>query len=336
MGRTIWTGMLSFGLVSIPVGLYSATEAQRPSLHQFEEGTGDRIRYQRVNERTGEEVPYSRIVKGADVGDGNFVILSQEELDSVAAGRSKSLEIRTFVDRDEIDAVYFDKTYFLGPGNAEAVKLYALLRDAMRDSGKAAIAEFVMRGKEYLASVRPDGDLLVLETLFYVDEVRDSRAEVDRLPGEIKLSSGEMNMASQLIESMSGPWVPSDFRDDYAERLKGLIDAKKNDEEFRPSDAPPAATNVVDLTAALRASIEAVKSQAGKPATGGRPGKSAGTATATESAVQGSATVPAQRKGAGGAPAKSRAELYEIAKQRDLPGRSSMDRDELARALGES
>ena len=170
MARAIWSGVLSFGLVAIPVELYSATEAHRPVFHQFEEGTADRIRYQRVNERTGDEVGYANVVKGADIGGGNYVMLDQDELDSVAPGRSRSLDIHTFVDLDEIDAIYFDKTYFLGPGK-EAAKPYALLRDAMEHSGKAAIASFVMRGKEYLAAVRADGGLLALETLFFADEV---------------------------------------------------------------------------------------------------------------------------------------------------------------------
>jgi DNA end-binding protein Ku len=148
MARAIWSGVLSFGLVAIPVELYSATEAHRPAFHQFEEGTGDRIRYQRVNERTGDEVGYADIVKGADTGGGDYVMLDQDELDSVAPGRSRSLDIHAFVGLDEIDAIYFDKTYFLGPGGKEAAKPYALLRDAMEESGKAAIASFVMRGKE--------------------------------------------------------------------------------------------------------------------------------------------------------------------------------------------
>ena len=149
--------------------------------HQFEEGTADRIRYQRVNERTGDEVGYADVVKGADIGGGNYVMLDQDELDSVAPGRSRSLDIHTFVDLDEIDAIYFDKTYFLGPGK-EAAKPYALLRDAMEHSGKAAIASFVMRGKEYLAAVRADGGLLALETVLR-RRVRDPRAEIDTLPG---------------------------------------------------------------------------------------------------------------------------------------------------------
>jgi DNA end-binding protein Ku len=178
MARAIWSGVLTFGLVSVPVELYSATEAHGPVFHQFEKGTADRIRYQRVNERTTDEVEYSDIVKGAETGGRHYVMLDQEELDSVAPGRSRSMEIHTFVDLDDIDPIYFNKTYYLGPGGEETEKVYALLRAAMGDSDKAAIASFVMRGKEYLAAVRADGDLLALETLREARRpARDSEAK---------------------------------------------------------------------------------------------------------------------------------------------------------------
>jgi DNA end-binding protein Ku len=277
MARAIWSGVLSFGLVSVPVQLYSATEAHEPRFHQFQQGTPDRIRYQRVNERTGDEVEYSDIVKGADVGGGNYVMLEQKELDAVAPGRSRSMEIRTFVDLDEIDPIYFNKTYFLGPGNAETQKTYALLRDAMADSGKAAIASFVMRSKEYLAAVRADEDVLALETLFFADEIRDAGAEIDGLPGQVKLSQQELRMAAQLIESMSGPWNPEDYRDSYTDRVNELIEAKQEDKQYQPASEAPAATNVVELTDALRASLDAVKKgrgQDGHSAKGRRGGSS--------------------------------------------------------------
>jgi DNA end-binding protein Ku len=147
MARAIWSGVLSFGLVAVPVELYSATETHGPVFHEFERGTTDRIRYERVNERTGDEVGYSDIVKGADAGGGDYVMLDQDELDSVAPGRSRLLDIRTFVDLDTIDPIYFSKTYFLGPGGEETEKIYALLRDAMTGSGKAAVGSLVVRGR---------------------------------------------------------------------------------------------------------------------------------------------------------------------------------------------
>ena len=287
MARAIWSGVLTFGLVSVPVELYSATEAHGPVFHQFEKDTGDRIRYQRVNERTTDEVEYSDIVRGADTGGGNYVLLDQDELDSVAPGRSRSMEIRTFADLDEIDPIYFNKTYFLGPGSDETAKTYALLRDAMDASDKAAIASFVMRGKEYLAAVRADGDLLVLETLFFADEVRDPHQQISDLPGRVKLSPQELRMARQLIDSMTEPWNPSDYRDSYTDRVNGLIEAKKRGKQVQPAAQAAAATNVVDLAEALRASVKAANDKSGgkrgtgKSKAGNRAGQAADPAKKT-------------------------------------------------------
>jgi DNA end-binding protein Ku len=271
MARAIWSGVLSFGLVSVPVELYTATEAHGPEFHQFEKGTADRIRYQRVNERTEDEVEYSDIVKGADIGDGNYVVLDQDELDSVAPGRSRLMDIRRFVDLDDIDPLYFNKAYFLGPGGEETGKLYALLRQAMESSGKAAIASFVMRGKEYLAAVRADRDLLVLETLFFSDEVRDPQQQIPDLPGRVKLSRQELSMARQLIDAMSGRWKPSDYRDTYTDRVNDLIDAKKHKKEFQPAEEAPTATNVLDLAEALQSSVAAARKRPDRKAPAKKP-----------------------------------------------------------------
>jgi DNA end-binding protein Ku len=284
MARAIWSGVLTFGLVSVPVELYSATEAHGPVFHQFEKGTADRIRYQRVNERTTDEVDYSDIVKGAETG-GHYVMLDQEELDSVAPGRSRSMEIHTFVDLDDIDPIYFNKTYYLGPGGDDTGKIYALLRAAMGDSDKAAIASFVMRGKEYLAAVRADGDLLALETLFFADEVREPHQQISNLPGRVKLTRQELRMARQLIESMTGPWQPSDYRDTYTDRVNDLIKAKKNNEEFQPADEAPPGTTVMDLSEALRASVDAARKTAGAKR-GGRRGPAKQKAPAKKKAAK--------------------------------------------------
>ena len=272
MARAIWSGVLSFGLVSVPVELYTATDAHGPVFHQFEEGTADRIRYQRVNERTGDEVEYSNIVKGADVG-GDYVLLDQDELDSVAPGRSRLMDIHTFVDTGDIDPLYFNKAYFLGPGGDETGKLYALLREAMEKAGKAAIASFVMRGREYLAAVRADRDILVLETLFFADEVRDPAQQIPDLPGRVKLSRQELSMARQLIEAMSGPWKPADYRDTYTDRVNDLIDAKKHKKKVKLAQEAPAATNVVDLSEALQSSVEAARKDSGRKAPAKKPGR---------------------------------------------------------------
>jgi DNA end-binding protein Ku len=258
MARAIWSGVLSFGLVSVPVQLFSATEGHEPNFHQYEKGTKDRIRYQRVNERTGKEVDYEDIVRGAKSGR-KLVLLDDDELSSVAPGRSRAMEIDTFVDLDEIDPMHFDKSYFLGPGGDEARKPYALLRDALADSNRAAIASFVMRNKEYLAAIRADGNVLVLETLYFADEVRNPKDQIDNLPGKLKLSPQEKRMANQLIESMTGPWRPKQYRDTYTDRVNKLIKAKARNAEYEPADEAPAATNVVDLVEALRQSVDAAK-----------------------------------------------------------------------------
>jgi DNA end-binding protein Ku len=301
MARAIWTGVISFGLVSVPVGLYSATEEHEVSFHQFQKDTSDRIRYKRVNERTGKEVEYSHIVKGADVGGGKYVMLGQDELDSVAPGRSRSLEIQAFVDLDEIDPIYFQKTYYLGPSGEQAKKTYALLRDAMADMNRAGIATFVMRGKEYLAAIRADRDLLLLETMFFADEVRDPKSELENLPGKTSFSGKELTMASQLIESMSDTWRPADFRDTYTERVNDLIESKRKGREFTAADDAPDPTNVVDLMAALQASVDAARTRRGSSP---RKGKSAKT---TKTAGRSTARKTPAKRSAKKATAKSTA-----------------------------
>jgi len=246
MARAVWSGVLSFGLVSVPVALYSATEAHTPEFHQYVKGTSDRIRYQRVSEKTGKEVDYADIVKGSKVGR-KLVTLDQDELDSVAPGKSRSLEIATFVDRDDVDPIHFDKTYWLGPGDDTSKKTYALLRDAMAAEDKVAIGMFVMRGKQHLACVRPDGDTLALETMFFADEVRDPKDEVENLPGRVKPAANELKMARQLVLSMAGPFRATDYRDTYTDAVGELLKAKAKNREGPTADDAPDATDVVDL-----------------------------------------------------------------------------------------
>jgi DNA end-binding protein Ku len=269
VARSIWTGAISFGLVSVPVALYSATEQHEVSFHQFEEGTGDRIRYKRVNERTDDEVDYADVVKAADVGGGEYVMVERDELDEIAPGRSRELAIETFVDFDEIDPIYFAKTYYLGPSGEESKRVYALLRDAMATANRVGIAKFVMRSKEYLAAIRADGPVLVLETMFFADEVRDPRAELD-VPGKSSASSKEMKMATSLIDTMSGPWRAEDYRDTYTERVRELIEAKQAGEEVVPAAEPAEGTKVVDLMEALRSSVDAARGRRGEASDGAK------------------------------------------------------------------
>ncbi|MVA76235.1 Ku protein [Auraticoccus sp. F435] len=318
MARSIWTGALSFGLVSVPVGLYTATSEHEVRFHQFEEGTTSRIRYKRVNEDTGEEVPHERIVRGAEVEDGRWVVLTDEELDSVAPGRSRTIDITDFVDAAEIDPVHYQKSYYLAPTDETAAKPYALLVAALTKAQRIAVATFVMRGKQYLAAVRPSGDVLVLETMYFADEVRDPAEVLDDVPKMASPRSKDVQMAIDLIEAMSGPWEPERYTDTYTERVEELIAAKREDREVVTEDEPDRGGEVVDLVAALRASLDAAKGRRGGGSAGGSG--SGGKAGGKQADLSGA----------------SKQELYARAQELELPGRSSMTRDELAAAVAEA
>lgn len=269
MARAIWTGALAFGLVNVPVGLYAATEDKTVHFNQFQAGTSDRIRYQRVNQRTGKEVDRSDIVRGHEVGDGDYVLLSDEELAAADPDRSRAIEISDFVDLTDIDPVYFRQAYYLAPQGESANHPYALLRQAMADTNRAGIATFVMHGKEHLVAVRPDGDVLALETMFFADEVRDPRKVIDSLPGKIRSRGQELDIAKQIIESMTTRWRPQNYRDTYREQLSKLIDRKRRGEEIVTEGGPPADSNVVDLMEALRQSADAARGRGGGRRSGG-------------------------------------------------------------------
>jgi DNA end-binding protein Ku len=271
MARAVWSGVISFGLVSVPVGLFTATEEHEPSFHQFVAGTTDRIRYKRVNERTGAEVDFSKIVKGVDVGGSKYVMVTDEDLEQIAPGRSRALEISGFVDLDDIDPIYFNKAYYLAPAGEENKKTYALLREAMDATNRAGVASFVMHGKQHLAAIRVSGNTLVLETLFFADEVRDPKKTLDNLPGKGSFSKGELAMATRLIESMDQAWKPAGYRDTYTDRVNKLIEAKGKGHEVQAAEEAPQATNVVDLLEALRQSVDSARG--GRRATKGGPAK---------------------------------------------------------------
>ncbi|WP_037069893.1 Ku protein, partial [Pseudonocardia acaciae] len=265
MPRAIWTGSITFGLVTVPVGLYSATEDHSVHFHQYQRGTTDRIRYQRINERTGEEVAFRDIVRGLEENDGQTIIIDPAELDDIAPGRSHSIEVTAFVDLDEIDPIFYQKTYWLAPTKEENGKVYALLAAAMAATNRVAIATFVMRGKQYLCAVRSENGVLSLETLYYADEIREPREQLDFLPepSELGEDSRELDMARTLIESMGAPWQPEDYRDSHTDRVKQLIEDKRAGNEVVAESAPPEATEVTDLLEALRRSVEARKGGSG-------------------------------------------------------------------------
>src|SRR6266571_358767 len=258
MARPIWTGSLAFGLVNVPVRLYSATEDKTVHFHQFQAGTSDRIRYKRVNERTGDEVSMADIVRGHEISKGDYVLITDEELEAVEPGRSRTVEITDFVDLGEIDPIYFQKTYYLAPQGEGAERAYGLLRQAMEATGKVGVATFVMRGKQYLVAIRPQRDVLMLETMFFADEVRDPHEEIDKLPAGHTFRGRELQIAEQLIGSMATPWKPENYRDTYRERVEELVESKRHGEEIVTEGAPPQETNVVDLMEALRRKPPAV------------------------------------------------------------------------------
>ncbi len=254
--RTIWKGALSFGLVNIPVGLYPATSDKSIHFNQFEEGTSDRIRYKKVNERTGEEVPQDRIVRGFDLGGGEYVILSEEELESAEPKKSRQIEISDFVGLVDIDPVYFRSSYYLAPEGAGADKAYALLRRSMAEAGRVAIATLVMRNKEYLVAIRPEDDALALHTMYFSDEVRAPGRDLE-LPETGDVTERELSMAQLLIESMESDWDPERFHDTHREKVEALIEEKRNGHEIVLQEGPEPAAKVVDLMEALNASIAA-------------------------------------------------------------------------------
>jgi DNA end-binding protein Ku len=274
MARTIWKGSLSFGLVNVPVGLYPATQDKAIHFNQLEAGTSDRIRYKKVNERTGKEVEASRIVKGFDLGGGEYVILTDDELAAAEPERSRLIEITDFVDLDEIDPVFYRSTYYLAPEGEAAGKAYALLRQVMRESHKVAIGTLVMRNKEYPVAIRPDDEVLKLETMYFSDEIRSPTKELPDLPGAGELSEREISMAKLLLESMESEWDPSRYHDTHRQKVEELVEAKQQGNEIVLGSTEPAATNVADLMDVLSASIKSIKGGAGQAkqsATGSKP-----------------------------------------------------------------
>jgi DNA end-binding protein Ku len=297
MPRTIWKGSLSFGLVNVPVGVYPATQDKSIHFNQFERDTTDRIRYKKVNERTGQEVQSADIVKGVDLGGGEYVILSDDELASAEPERSRFIEITDFVSLEDIDPVYYNTTYYLAPEGEPAAKAYALLRHAMQESGKVAIATFVMRNKEYLVAIRPEADVLALETMYFADEVRSPANELPNLPRADSTNAQELKMANLLIDSMESEWEPERYHDTHRAKVEALIEEKAQGKTIAIAKAAPA-TKVVDLMDALSASI---KAKSGTPKTSsGAKSAAAPTASVTRvpaktTAVKKATKVPAAK-----------------------------------------
>ncbi|QTD96055.1 Ku protein [Streptomyces cyanogenus] len=354
MARAIWTGVITFGLVTVPVGLYTATEDHTVHFHQLQRGTSDRVRNKRVNERTGDEVDTSDIVKGYELDEGQYVVVEPDELDDIAPGRSQTLDITDFVALDAIEPVYFDRTYYIAPRGKEYTEVYELLRAALAQSNKAGIATFVMRNKQYLTALRAEDRVLVLQTLHWADEVRDPSQELPELPSGRAGRGKQLDMALQLVDALSSDWDPARYHDTYQEKVRELVRAKAEGQEIVAAEEPPEATNVIDLMKVLEGSLQAARSgRGGKEPAGERKEKTGPRKAAARSSAAGtSAKTPARKaptKKAGAARARSRgaggkaelqklskAELYQRATEQDLPGRSKMSREELVDALARS
>lgn len=261
MARPIWNGSINFGLVAIPVKLYSATVDRSVRFHQIDGRTGSRVRQKRVSESDGEEVPYQEIVKGYELSSGRYVTISDDEMASLDPKASRTIDLLEFVDLASIDPIYYDTAYYLAPDPATP-KPYALLLKAMADAEKVGIARFVMRSKEHLCALRADRDKLVLSTMRYADEIRDTD-EIDQLDAvaDVELTDKEVAMAGQLIAGLDATFEPERFHDEYREKVQELI-ARKQDGDDGVVETPAADEDdtVIDLMAALEASVASAKS----------------------------------------------------------------------------
>ena len=254
--RSIWKGAISFGLVNIPVKLYSATESEKLSFQMLYRKDLSRIRFKRVAESTDEEVPADQIVKGYELEDGKIVTLTDEELKEASPEKSTGIDIQAFVSEKEIDSLYFDKPYYLEPQKG-GDKAYALLRDALKDSKKVGVAKVVIKTREYLAGVKPEDGALVLELMHFAGELADTSKL--NIPKKVEVGKREMTMAKSLIDSMSSKWNPEKYKDDYREALMEVIEEKVEaggkEIEEKPRKAPKP-TKVIDLVSVLQKSLE--------------------------------------------------------------------------------
>lgn len=273
MPRAIWTGAISFGLVTVPVKLYAAVQSKTVKFNQLDGDDHSRIAMKRTNAQTGEEVPYERIVKGFEVAPDRYVIIEPGELEALDPKKTKTIDIEGFVDLDEVDPIYFDHPYYLVPG-AGGAKPYRLLVDAMAETGRVGIAKVVIRSKQQLVALRPMGEVLGMSTMNFHDEVVDA-GSLDEVPSrdDVEARPRELEMAKQLVESLVEPWAPDKYEDTYREQVLAMIERKAAGEEVvvqpeAEADESPAP----DLMSALKASLDAVRDRTGDaPATSRKP-----------------------------------------------------------------
>lgn len=298
--RPIWKGHITFGLVNVPVILYPAEQRADLQLHLIDSSNYSRVRYERVNVETGEEVPWDRIVRGYEFDDGNYVLLSQEEFKMAAPEATKAVEVEAFVNLDEIDLVYFDKPYFLAPG-AHGEKGYALLRDVLADTGKAGIARVVIRTRQYIAAMVPRDKVILLNLLRFQQELR-SPEDLD-LPGESKtvgVTKQELDMAKTLVNSMTAKWKPAAYHDEYRESLMKWIEDKIESGEYKEVYEPgpeedEEAPAPINLMEALKKSLKPSAKSTGRSTTKTGTRSSSRSASASKSRTK-TASEPTRRR----------------------------------------
>jgi DNA end-binding protein Ku len=300
----MWTGTIGFGMVTVPVKLYSAVDRRTVRFHQLSGKSGARVAQKRVDPTSGDEVPYEDIVKGYELAPDRYVVIEPGELEALEPKKTKTIEIEEFVDLSQIDPVYYDHPYYLAPG-AGGAKPYRLLLEAMRETGKVAIARVVIRSKEQLVAVRPMGQALGMATMLFADEVLSpERLDEVAEAAEVKTTKRELDVAKQLVDSLAGDFDPDSFRDSYREQVLALIERKAQGKAIAVQPPPDAvAAPAPDLMSALKASLEAVRAREGASAAGAgrsKPPKAGKAAAKTPAAKK-----PAAKKaGSSRAPAK--------------------------------
>jgi DNA end-binding protein Ku len=299
--RAIWTGSIAFGLVNVPVRMYSAVEEHTLHFNFVHAPDGSRIGFEKICKAENEPVPDDEIVKAFEYEKGEWVYMTDEDFEAAAAENHRTIDIRAFVPFDDIDPIYFERTYYLGP-QENGERVYSLLSRAMDDSGLAGVAKWVMRDRQNLGILRVRDGAIALERVHFADEIRSTEGIA---PGDVKVDKSELEMAAQLIEQYSGKFKPEEYRDTYRDALCEIIEAKRKGEEVGV-EAEPEPEAPTDLMAALRASVEAAKGR----------------------------RLPASaRNGGEELEGKSKEELYELAKKADIPGRSDMSKEQLVEAL---
>ncbi len=283
MARPVWSGTISFGLIAIPVKLFNAVRRQSVSFNQLDERNMARIRYRKVNAETGEEVSDEHIVKGYEVSKGRYVVVDPDELEPFMPVATRSIDLEEFVDLGEIDPVYFDTAFHLAPDGPP--KPYVLLARAMEQSGKVAIGRFVMRNKQYTAAIRAEEGRLVMSSLSYADEVVDP-AEISELQGldDVDVSPKEVAMAESLVDSLTADFEPEKYHDEYREQVMALIQMKAEGEEFEVPEVAAEKPKVIDIMAALEASVKAAKDARSRHPS--KPAKSAAKPRAKKAAAK--------------------------------------------------